>query len=121
MVVDDADMRVNQVVRGSDLLSSTPRQIYLCRLLGYTPPEYCHVPLLTAPDGRRLSKRDGDLDLDALRQRYCPEQLIGLLACAAGLLPKPEAVRAGELAKRFSWAQVTKEKTISIRPYFEQT
>ena len=121
VVVDDAGMGVSQVVRGCDLLSSTPRQLYLYRLLDKPAPAFYHVPLLTAPDGRRLSKRDGDLDLSALRLRYAPEALIGLLACAAGLLPKPEAVSAGELAPQFSWERVTAQKTISIRPYFEQT
>ena len=121
VVVDDADMGVTQVVRGSDLLSSTPRQLYLYRLLGKAAPEFCHVPLLTAPDGRRLSKRDGDLDLSSLRQHYAPEQLIGLLACAAGLQPKPEPASARALAPRFRWDQVTREKTVSIRSILEQT
>ncbi|MDD2850749.1 MAG: tRNA glutamyl-Q(34) synthetase GluQRS [Desulfuromonadaceae bacterium] len=58
VVVDDFLTGVNQVVRGDDLLSSTPRQIYLQRLLGYPEPEYCHLPLVTGPDGMKLSKRD---------------------------------------------------------------
>ncbi len=61
VVVDDAAMGVNEIVRGCDLLSSTPRQIYLQRLLGYDEPRYGHIPLLLAPDGRRLAKRDHDL------------------------------------------------------------
>jgi glutamyl-tRNA synthetase len=121
VVVDDAGRGVSQVVRGCDLLSSTPRQLYLYRLLGKTAPAFYHVPLLTAPDGRRLSKRDGDLDLSALRLRYAPEELIGLLACAAGLLPKPERVSARELIPQFRWGDVTREKTISIRSYLQQT
>jgi glutamyl-Q tRNA(Asp) synthetase len=58
VVVDDFLAGVNQVVRGEDLLSSTPRQIYLQRLLGFPQPEYCHLPLVTGPDGAKLSKRD---------------------------------------------------------------
>jgi len=58
VVVDDAITGVNQVVRGDDLLSSTPRQIYLQRLLGLPQPEYCHIPLVTGPGGAKLSKRD---------------------------------------------------------------
>lgn len=58
VVVDDHLTGVNQVVRGEDLLDSTPRQIYLQRLLGFPPPEYCHLPLVTGPDGSKLSKRD---------------------------------------------------------------
>ena len=63
VTADDGAMGVNRVVRGWDLLSSTPRQIWLYRTLGFPVPEFCHVPLLVAPDGRRLSKRDQDLDL----------------------------------------------------------
>jgi len=58
VVVDDYLVGVNQVVRGEDLLSSTPRQIYLQRLLGFPQPDYCHLPLVTGPDGAKLSKRD---------------------------------------------------------------
>jgi glutamyl-Q tRNA(Asp) synthetase len=58
VVVDDYLAGVNQVVRGDDLLPSTPRQIYLQRLLGFPQPDYCHLPLVTGPDGSKLSKRD---------------------------------------------------------------
>lgn len=63
VVVDDADAGVNQVVRGDDLLMSTPRQIYLHRLLGYAVPAYFHLPLVTGPDGAKLSKRDNAVSL----------------------------------------------------------
>lgn len=63
VVVDDALQGVNQVVRGADLLASTPRQIHLQRLLGFQPPDYCHLPLVTAPDGGKLSKRDSPVSL----------------------------------------------------------
>ena len=65
------------MVRGRDLLDSTPRQLYLYGLLGLTPPEFYHVPLLLAPDGRRLSKREHDLDMGALRERFTPAELAG--------------------------------------------
>lgn len=106
VVTDDAAGGVTQVVRGRDLLPSAPRQRWLQRTLGLMEPEYCHVPLLTAPDGRRLSKREKDLDLAALRQRYTPEALVGKLACLAGLQPEPAPVRADALAARFRWNQV---------------
>lgn len=103
VVVDDADNGVTQVVRGRDLLASAPRQKYLFSLLGKPAPEYVHVPLLLAPDGRRLSKRDGDLDLDSLLGRFAPEEIIGVLAQAAGLIDKKEAISARELASVFDW------------------
>ena len=106
VVYDDGAMEINQVVRGRDLLDSTPRQIYLHTLLGFRPPEFCHVPLLLAPDGRRLSKRERDLDMGALRQRFTPEELTGLLAFWAGQLDRPEPISPAELAKRFDWAKV---------------
>ncbi|MGA7828776.1 MAG: tRNA glutamyl-Q(34) synthetase GluQRS [Geobacteraceae bacterium] len=67
VVVDDAESGVNQVVRGADLLSSTPRQIHLQRLLGYPEPDYFHFPLVTDPDGAKLSKRDNAVSLAASR------------------------------------------------------
>ena len=108
-VVDDADNSVTQVVRGRDLLASTPRQIFLFSLLGKPAPAYYHVPLLLAPDGRRLSKRDGDLDLDSLLGRFSPEEIIGALAHAAGLIEKKEPISAAELAAIFDWGKVRKE------------
>jgi glutamyl-Q tRNA(Asp) synthetase len=65
VVVDDAACGVNQVVRGADLISSTPRQIYLQKVLGYPTPDYCHLPLVTNPDGNKLSKRDNAVSLAA--------------------------------------------------------
>ena len=109
VVVDDAWMGVTQVVRGADLLPSAPRQAWLHRTLGYEPPEFAHVPLLTASDGRRLAKRDRDLDVGVLRQRYTAEQLAGYLACWAGLLDRPEPVRPRELVEEFSWKRVPRE------------
>jgi glutamyl-tRNA synthetase len=109
VVVDDADNGVTQVVRGRDLLASAPRQKYLFSLLGRPAPDYIHVPLLLAPDGRRLSKRDGDLDLGALLERTTPEHIIGSLAFAAGLIAQNEPISAKELAVIFDWKKVKKE------------
>ena len=106
VTVDDGESGVTEVVRGMDLLSSAPRQMYLQELLGFPHPTYGHVPMLLAPDGRRLSKRDRDLDLGVLRQRLTPEQLIGNLAFAAGLIDNREAVSAEELATVFSWEKL---------------
>ena len=103
VTVDDGEAGVTEVVRGMDLLSSAPRQMYLQELLGFPHPVYGHVPMLLAPDGRRLSKRDKDLDLGVLRQRMTPEALIGNLAFAAGLIKRYEPVSARELATCFRW------------------
>ena len=106
VTVDDTLAGVNQVVRGTDLLSSAPRQMYLQSLLGFPHPEYAHVPMLLAPDGRRLSKRDKDLDLGYLREHSTPEHLIGVLAHAAGLLDAPVSISAAELAQHFSFEKI---------------
>ena len=103
VTVDDGEAGVTEVVRGMDLLSSAPRQMYLQELFGFPQPVYGHVPMLLAPDGRRLSKRDRDLDLGELRKRVTPEKLIGTLAFAAGLIDRSEPVSARELAGEFSW------------------
>ncbi len=116
VVTDDAAGGVTQIVRGRDLLSSTPRQIYLQRLLGAPTPVYYHVPLLTAPDGRRLSKREHDLDMGALRQRCTPERLVGGLAYLAGILDAPETVSAQDLTPEFSWQRVKKENIVIGNP-----
>lgn len=109
VTVDDGEAGVTEVVRGSDLLSSAPRQMYLQELFGFPHPRYGHVPLLLAPDGRRLSKRDRDLDLGVLRSRITPETLIGSLACTAGLTDSPAPISARELASLFSWNKLKKD------------
>lgn len=103
VTVDDGEAGVTEVVRGTDLISSAPRQMYLQELFGFPHPEYGHVPMLLAPDGRRLSKRDKDLDLGELRRHITPEQLIGTLAYAGGLLDRKVPISAKELAGEFSW------------------
>lgn len=111
VVVDDADMGVNEVVRGCDLLGSTARQMYLQDLLGYAHPSYAHVPLLVAPDGRRLSKRDRDCDMGVLREHFgTPGALLGRLAYVAGLVPSPEPRTADQLADGFSWSAVCEHR-----------
>jgi glutamyl-tRNA synthetase len=109
VTVDDGESGVTEVVRGVDLLGSSARQMYLQELFGFSHPAYGHVPLLVAPDGRRLSKRDKDLDLGVLRQNITAEALIGTLAASAGLLPKPMAISAAELAGEFSWEKLKKQ------------
>lgn len=109
VTVDDGEAGVTEVVRGLDLLGSAPRQMYLQELFGFPHPRYGHVPMLLAPDGRRLSKRDRDLDLGVLRQQLTPEKLLGILAAAAGLTDRAEAVSARELCGEFSWDKLKGE------------
>ena len=106
VTVDDGLAGVNQVVRGMDLLSSAPRQMYLQELFGFPHPEYAHVPMLMAPDGRRLSKRDKDLDLGYLRTHTTPEKVIGVLAKAAGFTDTDAPISARELAACFGWEKL---------------
>ena len=106
VTVDDGESGVTEVVRGWDLQSSAPRQMYLQELFGFDHPAYAHIPMLMAPEGRRLSKRDQDLDMGALRNRLSPEQLIGVLAHAAGLTADASPISAAELATIFDWSKI---------------
>ena len=115
VVVDDAAMGVTQVVRGSDLLDSTPRQLWLQEELGLPHPEYGHVPLLLAPDGRRLAKRNRDQELGALQNQYTAPELVGRLAHLAGLIPEPAPVTPAELVPLFSWEKLPKEDRTAPR------
>ena len=116
VVVDDAAQGVTSIVRGVDLLCSTPQQLYLQELLGLPAPDYYHVPLLTAPDGRRLSKRERDLEMGALRERYTPEALLGRLAYLAGICETPEPASTWALSRVFSWETVRKKNITIINP-----
>ena len=109
VVVDDAMSGVTEVVRGRDILSATPRQLYLQRLLGADAPAYVHIPLLVDAQGRRLAKRDKDLSLDTLLTRYTPEQILGMLAYSAGIIPENKPASLDELVKAFDWKHVKRE------------
>jgi glutamyl-tRNA synthetase len=102
VVVDDAAQGVTEVVRGDDLVPSTPRQLLLYEALGLPPPTFCHVPLVVGLDGRRLAKRHGDTRLASLRQAGVrPEALAGLLAWSCGWLERPQPVTPRELLPVF--------------------
>ena len=109
VVVDDAAMGVTQVVRGADLLSSTPRQLLLYRLLELPAPEFIHFPLLLAADGRRLSKRNADAGLDSLQGRLTAAEILGKLAYLAGFNSSAEPKTAEMLLEDFSWDSVPRE------------
>ena len=113
VVVDDAAMGINRILRGADLLASTPRQIYLWQLLGFQPPDFIHVPLLMGADGSRLSKRQGSLTIAALRQAGMrPEQVVGHLAAWAGLVEQPEPLRPAELIDSFSLDRIPRTPVV---------
>lgn len=102
VVADDADMAVTHVLRGSDLLDSTPRQLALFDALGLPEPRYAHVPLLYGPDGQRLAKRHGSASIGAMRQSgISPETIVGWLGYLAGCLPKPEPAKPRDLLPYF--------------------
>jgi glutamyl-tRNA synthetase len=102
VVVDDAAMGVTEVIRGDDLIPSTPRQLLLYRALKLTQPRFAHVPLVVGEDGRRLAKRHGDTRLSAMcAAGATPEALVGLLAWSCGWQEQPEPVSARDLLPRF--------------------
>ena len=106
VVVDDALMGITQVVRGRDLLLSSPQQLYIAQLLDFPSPHFIHLPLLCNAAGQRLSKRDQSLDMACLRQRYTAPELVGLLAHLAGLQPSPAPITPQDLIVHFSWDKV---------------
>lgn len=110
VVVDDADMGITEVIRGDDLVPSTPRQLYLYRLLELAPPRFSHVPLVVGPDGRRLAKRHGDTRLCTLRDAgVSPAALLGLLAWSCGWLPRIEPIPLADLLPRFDLGTIPRQ------------
>ncbi len=108
VVVDDAAQGVTQVLRGADILVSTPRQLYLQKLLGFSTPSYAHVPLLLDVEGERLAKRHGSLALQTLRQAgVSVERILGLLAHMAGYERGQELrpIYLEELRENFSFSR----------------
>lgn len=110
VVVDDAAQGITEVIRGDDLLPSTPRQLLLYQALGLAPPRFVHVPLVVGPDGRRLAKRHGDTRLIALRHAgVAPEALIGLLARSCGWRDTIRPTAARDLVSGFSLDAIPRE------------
>lgn len=109
VVVDDAAAGVTEVIRGDDLVPSTPRQLLLYRALGFAPPDFAHVPLVVGPDGRRLAKRHGDSRLSTLREGGMKaEDLLGRLAWSCGWIAKTEPISAMELLPHFRLTSIPK-------------
>ena len=117
VVVDDSDQGVGEVVRGDDLLETTPRQILLARALGLAVPRYAHVPLVLWRDGRRLAKRRPPAGAAAtLPERLARgervEQLVGWMASSAGLAADGAQLSAREVLARFDAARLRREPAL---------
>ncbi len=112
VVVDDADQGIGQVVRGADLVDSTPRQLLLARALGLPEPSYAHVPLVLGPDGSRLAKRHGAVTLaDRRAHGESPDEVRSWLAASVGLAQPGERVAPEELVGRFDPEPISGENT----------
>ena len=110
VVVDDALMGVTEIVRGRDLLLSTPQQLHLYRTLGFKEPTYFHHPLLINENGQRLCKRDFSMDISLLREKHKnPDEIVGFLAFLAGILPSPTSIKPQDLLPLFFWQNVPTE------------
>jgi glutamyl-tRNA synthetase len=110
VVVDDGWQGVDQVVRGDDLIDSTPRQVWLDRALGLPEPEWAHVPLILGPDGARLAKRHGEVTL--AERPESPDGVRSLLAASLGLAAPGEDVSPAQLVERFKPAALPRTETV---------
>ncbi|HXE46499.1 MAG TPA: tRNA glutamyl-Q(34) synthetase GluQRS [Conexibacter sp.] len=112
VVVDDADQRIGEIVRGDDLLETTPRQLLLQRLLGLPTPSYAHVPLVLGADGARLAKRHGAVTLaDRAARGETPADALGSMARSLGLARAGERVDLTLLLGRFDPAALPRAAT----------
>ena len=119
VVVDDAAMGVNSVVRGVDLITSTPRQIYLQEKLGFEHPSYGHVPLIVDDSGKRLAKRDNACDVSSLmRDRgITPQRLLGHLAFCAGIIEEDLSASLDELIKYSNLDALCKKQSFKVSAF----
>jgi glutamyl-tRNA synthetase len=112
-VVDDAAMAIDCVIRGDDLLASTPRQILLYRAMGLLPPLFAHVPLVIGPDGKRLAKRHGESRIAQFREAGVPpEKIVGWVAWRSGQIDAPQAMTAKDLAELFDLRKLPRERIV---------
>ena len=113
VVVDDDAQGIDEVVRGADLVDSTPRQLLLARLLGLPEPRHAHVPLVLGPDGRRLAKRHGAVTLaDRAARGEGPEEVRAWMARSLGLAEAGEAPTPEDLLARFDPGRLPREPTV---------
>lgn len=121
VTIDDALMGITDVLRGADLLDSTPRQLQLYQALELPPPTFAHAPLLLGEDGHRLAKRHGDLSISALRTAGArPEAIIGWIAYICGIISKPEPVQASDLVSSFSLHSIKHQPFILTQQIIRQ-
>lgn len=118
VVVDDAASGIDSVVRGVDLLTSTPKQIYLQQLLGLPTPVYGHVPIFVDENGRKLSKRNKDASLGHLIEELglSAEAILGYLAYCSGIIPGWEAMSIAELKREACLSALDGKRTIVWQP-----
>jgi glutamyl-tRNA synthetase len=116
VVVDDLLMEITEVVRGRDLLLSTPQQLFMAQTLRYLNTEkvfpevsYAHFPLLVNEAGLRLSKRDKSLDMEVLREQHNAQEIIGFIAHLAGITPTQHPITPQELLPFFRWEKIPTE------------
>jgi glutamyl-tRNA synthetase len=116
VVVDDAAQEISEVVRGHDLLDSTPRQILLQQLLGYPTPAYLHIPLVLNAQGQRLAKRDGAVTLSALAERgVLADDVVAWIARSLDLAAPGETVALPDLIDRFDPQHLPREPIVAPR------
>lgn len=117
VVVDDALMGVNEVVRGDDLIDATFRHKLVYEALGYPLPRYIHLPLVVSPEGRRLAKRHGDTRIASLRARGVPaERVVGVLAWWSGLVPFGESCKPSDLLRPYDLSRIPKDPVVLDGP-----
>lgn len=113
VVVDDADMHIDCVIRGDDLLSSTPRQMLIYRALERPVPEFIHTPLVVGTDGKRIAKRHGESRIAQFRDRGVPpERIVGWVAWRTGQIERPREIAARELISHFDLTRMTKDRVV---------
>ncbi len=125
VVVDDAAQGVNSVVRGYDLITSSPQQMFILRQMGFEPPAYAHVPLIVNERGKRLSKRDKDASLECMLETFgSVEALLGHIAFIGKIIDRDEAVSAEDLLQSFNlerYAQRVREEVGILEPLVWRT
>jgi len=118
--VDDIDMRITHVIRGSDHISNTPKQVLLYQALGATPPVFAHVPLILGPDRTRLSKRHGATSVGSYRDEgFLPEAFRNFLALLGWSSSNEEFLRTAEIIQKFSLEGVSRTNAVFDRPKLE--